>query len=127
MFSGRREHSALGRAARALTRAFGRSAARPHRAAERTRTTEILVDADPEAALLASAAALKRIGAKITRYDGDERALEARRAGAAALVSVRVTADHEGSTRLRLETGAGEARALFREFRKELTGRTTRR
>ena len=89
----------------------------------------LVVAADPDAALLASAAALKRLGAKIVRYDGDEGVLEARRdtGVGSALFSVRATAEREGATRLHVESHDARARELLREFRRELSGKGTRR
>ena len=89
----------------------------------------LVVAADPDAALLASAAALRRLGAKIVRYDGDEGALEARRGAGAgtALLSVRATSEREGTTRLHVESDAAHPRALLREFRRELSWSGTKR
>jgi hypothetical protein len=78
----------------------------------------IRVMADPDAALLASSAALRRLGARITRYDVDAGTLEARQDG----VTLRLTAAAEapGRSRLALETDPPAARRLVRRFRSEL-------
>ena len=114
--------------ARLLNRALRRDAAAPRHGA-RTRTITLLVAADPDAALMASAQALKRLGARIIRYDGDAGALEARRGSGAdaALLSVRAAGEREGATRLHVESLDRRARELLREFRRELSGKRTRR
>ena len=75
--------------------------------------------ADPDAALLASSAAMRRLGARITRYDADAGTLEARQDG----VTLRLTAvaDEAGRSRLALETDPPAARRLVKQFRAELS------
>jgi glycine/D-amino acid oxidase-like deaminating enzyme len=85
----------------------------------RRRPTAILVDADPEAALLSSAAALRRLGARITRYDSEAGTLEAQ-VPPAAVVRVRAAAADERTTRVQLE-GDGAARGVIRRFRGALS------
>jgi hypothetical protein len=85
--------------------------------------TEIPVRAAPDEALLASAAALRRTGARITRYDPEEGTLEARPAGAPeSRVRVRVTPADADTARLRIESDPAGGRALIRRFRAELGG-----
>lgn len=82
---------------------------------------DILVIAAPEDALFASAVALRRLGARITRYDADDGSLEARTATGAATSVVRIRATAGGdATRLSIE-GDGESRRLIRRFRTELS------
>jgi hypothetical protein len=92
--------------------------------ARRQRAT-ILVAGGPEEALLASAAALRRLGARITRYESEAAALEARcvSSDARAVVSLRAAVEGTEATRLELETDAPDSRAVFRRFRAELTRR----
>jgi uncharacterized protein (DUF1684 family) len=89
----------------------------------------LLVAADADAALLACAAALKRLGARILRYDGDTATLEAQRGvgDASTRVSVHAIAEGEGTSRLRVESAAAQSRALLRDLRRELSGKGTRR
>ena len=77
------------------------------------------VMADPDAALLASSAALRRLGARITRYDVDTGTLEARRDG--AMVRMTAVAEAPGRSRLAMETDAPAARRLVKQFRAELS------
>jgi hypothetical protein len=79
----------------------------------------VLIAADPDAALLSSAAALRRLGARITRYDSEAGTLEARVAPA-GVVRVRAAAEDERTTRVHLEGDAG-ARAVIRRFRAALS------
>ena len=85
----------------------------------RRRGTAIVVAAEPEAALLSSAAALRRLGARITRYDSEAGTLEARVAPA-GIVRVQATAEEEGTTRVRLD-GDPHARRVVRRFRGALS------
>jgi hypothetical protein len=79
----------------------------------------VVVAAEPETALLSTAAALRRLGARITRYDGEAGTLEAEVAPA-ALVRVQAAAESDGTTRVRLEGDAG-ARRVIRRFRAALS------
>lgn len=85
------------------------------------RARTILVAAEPETALLASAAALRRLGAKITRYETDDGTLEAR----LGAESIRLTAtpSTDETSELHIETDAKRGHALVRRFRAELTRR----
>jgi hypothetical protein len=90
------------------------------------RPGSLTVAAEPDATLMASAAALRRLGARITRYDIDASTLEAKDAGATIRLEVRA-AGHERS---RIEVASdGAVRPLVRRLRAELahpTGETTR-
>jgi hypothetical protein len=79
---------------------------------------EVLIAADPDVALLSTAAALRRLGARITRYDSEAGTLEARVAPAAR-VRVRTIPVADGATTVRLE-GDGAARRVLRRFRAAL-------
>jgi hypothetical protein len=83
-----------------------------------SRSTFVLVAADPDAALMATAAALRRMGARITRYDAEDAALEARLAS--ALVAVRASGAGVDVTNLEVSTDAPGGRRLLRRFRREL-------
>jgi hypothetical protein len=85
------------------------------------RPKEVLVVAEAEAALLASVATLRRLGARITRYDTDALTLEARTAaGDGHVLRVSAQPAGEGTTRLLIEADAGDGRQLVRRFRAEL-------
>lgn len=85
----------------------------------RRRPRAILIAAEPDVALLSSAAALRRLGARITRYDSEAGTLEAQ-VGPAATVRVRAAAEDEGTTRVHLE-GDRAARGVIRRFRGALS------
>ena len=77
----------------------------------------LTVAAEPEAALLVSAAALRRLGARITRYDTETSSLEAKR----GLETLRVTVQASGVEQSRLElTSTGATRTWRRRLRAEL-------
>ena len=80
----------------------------------RGRTMTLLVSAEPETALLSSAAALRRLGAHITRYDAEAGTLEARLSTTDRAVRLHATAHDDRTTRVRLE---GDAPTLIRGFR----------
>lgn len=85
------------------------------------RPKEVLVLADAESALLVSVATLRRLGARITRYDTDALTLEARTAqGDGHVVRVSAQLASEGTTRLLIESDARDGRQLVRRFRAEL-------
>ena len=77
----------------------------------------MLVAAEPDTALLSSAAALRRLGARITRYDSEAGTLEAQMSS--ATVRVRTSPAEEGVTHVYLE-GDGAARGVVRRFRAAL-------
>jgi hypothetical protein len=85
----------------------------------RRRPSAILVAAEPDVALLSSAAALRRLGARITRYDSEAGTLEAEVAPA-GVVRVRAAVEHEGTTRVHLE-GDAATRGVIRRFRGALS------
>lgn len=86
-----------------------------------SRPTTIVVAAEPGTALLASAAALRRLGAKITRYETDDGTLEAR-LGAESL-RLTATPSRNETSELHIETDAKRGRALVRRLRAELARR----
>lgn len=102
--------AALGHGSRRVWRAV---------AGNRRAPATLTVKAEPEAALLASAAALRRLGARITRYDTDLATLEARQGNAVVRLTVS-TIDGETS-KLHIATGAAASRSLVRRFRAELS------
>ena len=85
----------------------------------RRRPAAIVVAAEPDAALLSSAAALRRLGARITRYDPERGTLEARVASS-AVVRIRTAAEDGGLTRVHLD-GDAAARGVIRRFRSALS------
>jgi hypothetical protein len=86
----------------------------------RGRTAEVRVACDPEAALLGSAAALRRLGARITRYDSEDGTLEATITGRDARVRLRAAANGADATLVTLE-GDPAARGIVRRFRGTLS------
>ena len=84
------------------------------------RAAAVLVSAEPETALLSTAAALRRLGARITRYDGEVGTLEAEVRESSARVRVRITPEDAGTTRVRLEGDPG-AHRVIRGFRGALS------
>lgn len=84
----------------------------------RGRAATLLVAADPEAALLSSAGALRRLGARITRYDAEAGTLEARVPSAGSVVRLSTVANDANTTRVHLE---GDATAVIRRFRATLS------
>jgi hypothetical protein len=83
------------------------------------RSPDVVVRAQPDEVLLASIAVLRRLGARITRYDGDAGMLEARvrRFWRWALIRLRAEPDGAGATRLRVESDALGWAPMFRRFR----------
>jgi hypothetical protein len=86
----------------------------------RGRTAEVLVACDPDSALLGSAIALRRLGARITRYDSEDGTLEATIAGGDGHVRVRAAPNGDDATLLQLE-GNPSARGVVRRFRGTLS------
>ena len=86
----------------------------------RGRTAAVLVACDPEAALLGSAVALRRLGARITRYDSEDGTLEATVTPGLGRVRVRTSANGADATLVQLE-GDPSARRLVRRFRGALS------
>jgi hypothetical protein len=83
------------------------------------RPREVVVAAQPDEVLLHSVAVLRRLGARITRYDADAGTAEARlrRFRRPALVRLRVEPEGAGATRLRVESDALAWAPVFRRFR----------
>jgi hypothetical protein len=84
------------------------------------RPASLTIAAEPDATLMASAAALRRLGARITRYDIDANTLEAKHDGA----TVRLEVHAAGPERSRVALASdGPVRPLTRRLRAELTRR----
>ena len=88
--------------------------------ARRRRTASVLVACEAEAALLGSAVALRRLGARITRYDSEDGTLEAMVAPAAGRVRVRASPKGDDATLVQLD-GDPAARQVVRRFRSTLS------
>jgi hypothetical protein len=86
----------------------------------RRRAAVLTVVAEPDTALLASAAALRRLGARITRYDSEAGMLEARTDGDA--IRLTVSAGSVDVSRLSVESETADSRSLARRLRAELSG-----
>lgn len=93
------------------------------------RDAQIAVAGEPDEALLRSAAALRRIGARLTRYDVDARTLEARVRRFHFEIVVRLRGDDDGPGRSRLHVESeragrgpdlGSSRRLIRRFERAL-------
>jgi len=86
------------------------------------RVRDVVVGAQPDVVLLHSVAVLRRLGARITRYDADAGTAEARlrRFTRSALVRVRVEAAGAEASRLSVESDALAWSPLFRRFRGDL-------
>ncbi len=82
----------------------------------------VVVAARPDEVLLHGVAVLRRLGARITRYDQDEGTAEARlrRFARPALVRLRAEAAGTDATRLHVESDALVWAPLFRRFRGDL-------
>lgn len=87
----------------------------------RVRRTVVIVAADVDSTLMVSARALRRLGARITRYDTDASLLEARIE--TGHVSVQASVDGDDVTRLAISTDAPGAGRLLRRFAEELAAR----
>jgi hypothetical protein len=88
----------------------------------RVRARDVVVAAQPDVVLLHSVAVLRRLGARITRYDADAGTAEARlrRFARPALVRLRAAAEGSGATRLSVESDALVWAPVFRRFRGDL-------
>jgi hypothetical protein len=88
----------------------------------RARARDVVVTAQPDVVLLHSVAVLRRLGARITRYDADAGTAEAQLRGFTrpALVRVRVEAAGADASRLSVESDALVWTPLFRRFRGDL-------
>lgn len=85
----------------------------------RARSTAVVVAADVDATLMVSAAALRRLGARITRYDTDDAVLEARLG--TAHVALRASVEAQDVTRLEISSDTPRAGRLARRFKRQLT------
>jgi len=84
---------------------------------------ELVVPAPPEDVLPRAALALRRLGARLTRYDAGEGALEARAGRRVLPVVVRLRAVAEGSaTRVTIASDTRDWRAIVRQLAAELVG-----
>ena len=88
----------------------------------RPRARDVIVAAQPDEVLLHGVAVLRRLGARITRYDLEEGTAEARlrRFARPALIRLRAEAQGEAATRLRVESDALAWTPVFRRFRGDL-------
>ena len=77
----------------------------------------LVVAAEPDGALLAIAAALRRLGARITRYETESGTLEARLGDTTVCLVVRASGADRSTIRV---TSEGTARSLVRRLRAEL-------
>jgi hypothetical protein len=83
-------------------------------------SASLLVTGEPDTTLQLTGAALRRLGAAITRYDVDAGTLEARLLPSGGAVRVQAAADGEQRTRLSLVADAVSARVIKRGLRREL-------
>jgi hypothetical protein len=88
----------------------------------RARARDVVVAAEPDVVLLHGVAVLRRLGARITRYDAEAGTAEARlrRFRRAALVRLRAEATGPAVTRLHVESDALAWVPWFRRFRGDL-------
>jgi hypothetical protein len=86
------------------------------------RARDVVVAAQPDEVLLHGVAVLRRLGARITRYDADEGTAEARlrRFTRPALIRLRARAQGTGATLLHVESDALAWTPVFRRFRGDL-------
>lgn len=85
------------------------------------RVRDVFVAAQPEDVLLHGVAVLRRLGARITRYDAEEGTAEARLRRFARPALIRLRAEAAGpATRLRVESDALVWAPMFRRFRGDL-------
>ena len=85
----------------------------------RPRGRDVVVAAAPDDVLLHGVAVLRHLGARITRYDVEERTAEARlrRFARPALVRLRAEPAGAAATRLHVESDALGWAPMFRRFR----------
>ena len=88
----------------------------------RAHARDVVVAAQPDEVLLHGVAVLRRLGARITRYDAEEGTAEARLRRLARPVLIRLRAEAVGTatTRLRVESDALAWAPMFRRFRVDL-------
>lgn len=86
------------------------------------RVRDVVVAGQPDETLQHGVAALRRLGARITRYDVEALTAEARlrRFARPALVRLRAEAHGTRATRLRVESDALVWAPVFRRFRGDL-------
>ena len=84
----------------------------------RARARDVVVAAEPDVVLMHGVAVLRRLGARITRYDAEAGTAEARLRRFARPALIRLRAEADGAvTRLRVETDALVWAPMFRRFR----------
>jgi hypothetical protein len=88
----------------------------------RVRARDVVVAAEPDVVLMHGVAVLRRLGARITRYDAEAGTAEARlrRFTRPALIRLRAEATPGAVTRLRVESDALAWAPMFRRFRGDL-------
>lgn len=88
----------------------------------RPRARDLVVAAEPDVVLLHGVAVLRRLGARITRYDAEAGTAEARlrRFTRPALIRLQAEAAGTAATRLRVESDALAWAPMFRRFRGDL-------
>jgi hypothetical protein len=88
----------------------------------RGRARDVVVAAEPEVVLMHGVAVLRRLGARITRYDAQAGTAEARlrRFTRPALVRLRAEAAGTAATCLHVESDALVWAPMFRRFRGDL-------
>jgi hypothetical protein len=88
----------------------------------RPRARDVVVAAEPDEVLLHGVAVLRRLGARITRYDIEAGTAEARlrRFARPALVRLRAAPEGERATRLSVESDALGWTFMFRRLRGDL-------
>jgi hypothetical protein len=90
---------------------------------------DVVVQGAPDDVLLRAVPVLRGMRARITRYDGEEGTLEARRMryGVASTIRLRAAAHGEDVTRLHIESEAGGRWRLARRIVSAWNVRTVRR
>lgn len=84
----------------------------------RSHGRDVVIAAHPDDVLLQGVAVLRRLGARITRYDVEARTAEARLRRFTRPALVRLRAEPAGAaTRLHVESDALGWRVMFRRFR----------
>lgn len=88
----------------------------------RPRARDVVVAAQPDVALMHSVAVLRRLGARITRYDAEAGTAEARlrRFARPAVIRLRAEAEGDAATRVHVESNALAWAPVFRRFRGDL-------
>ena len=88
----------------------------------RTRARDVVVAAEPDVVLMHGVAILRRLGARVTRYDAEAGTAEARlrRFARPALIRLHAEATGGAATRLHVESDALAWAPMFRRFRGDL-------